>query len=42
MLVLLIVIFRKFATELQPLIDARIQVFFHYLENEWTEFNQIL
>ena len=33
--------FRKFATELRPLIDIR-NIFAQYLENGWTEFNQIL
>ena len=34
--------FGKFATELRPLIIASNSVFVQYLENEWTEFNQIL
>ena len=41
MLVLYIVVYRKFATELRPFIDARIWFLLHIL-NEWTEFNQIL
>ena len=34
--------FRKFATELRPLIDGKNSVFVQYLDNEWIEFNQIL
>ena len=29
--------FGKFATELLPLIDVRIEFFAQYLENEWTD-----
>ena len=32
----------KFATELRPLIDVRIQFFSQYFENEVAEFNQIM
>ena len=34
--------FCKFATELQPLIDVRNWFLAQYLENGWTEFDQIL
>ena len=34
-------LFRKFATELRPLIDVKSLVFAQYLDNEWTEFNHI-
>ena len=36
------VIVFKFATEFRPLIDVRKLVFAQYLENGWTEFDQIL
>ena len=34
--------FGKFATELRPLIDVRNKFFAQYLENEWTDSDQIL